>query len=276
MKGKVNRLNTKITKHVNDIIQKYANALFRNATLEFYGIKTAPIIELINPELPTVEVSMGVADVVFLLKDDTYLHFAFETGNNRAALIKCAGYDLRLFERDGRLLHTVVIYTADVKEKPSTLNIGSLTYKPNIILMCEYDGNAIFSELKAKIKTKQELTDVDMLNLVLLPLMKNIIPRWELAANSIGLAQTIPDTTKRNACIAAAFAFASKYLDEHDIEKIMGVIRMTDLGTMLVMDERIQIAKNALREGATVVFTKKITGLDETVIQRLQEELNNE
>ena len=66
MKGRVTNLDTKITKHVNDVIQKYASGLFRNATLAFYGIDAAPIKELINPELPTVEVSGGAADVVFL------------------------------------------------------------------------------------------------------------------------------------------------------------------------------------------------------------------
>jgi hypothetical protein len=60
-------IDTKITKHINDVIQKYASGLFRDATLEFYGIKTAPIKELINPELPSVEVSGGAADVVFNL-----------------------------------------------------------------------------------------------------------------------------------------------------------------------------------------------------------------
>jgi len=63
-------LNPKITKHVNDIIQKYASGLFRNVTLAFYGIKTAPIMEIINPELPAVEVAGGAADVVLISKKD--------------------------------------------------------------------------------------------------------------------------------------------------------------------------------------------------------------
>ena len=50
------KLETKISKHTNDIIQKYASGLFKNASLEFYGIKTARIKELVNVELPVVEV----------------------------------------------------------------------------------------------------------------------------------------------------------------------------------------------------------------------------
>ena len=273
-------LTTQISKHVNDIIQKYASGLFRNATLEFYGIKTAPIKELINPELPIVTVGGSSADVVFLLMDNDYLHFAFETGYSRAGLFKNAGYDLRLSERDGRQVHTVIIYTADVRQRPAGLSIGSLVYTPDIILMGNYDGNTIFAGLEAKIKAGEELTDVDILNLVLLPLMRHTMSRKDLAAKSIKLAQSITDTTKRNACVAAAFAFAGKYLDEADREKLLEVLRMTDLGVMLVSDavnnEKKEIAITMLRDGVGISTISKYTGLDESTVKRLQQELISE
>ena len=269
----VSSLETKITKHVNDVIQKYASSLFRNTTLEFYGVKTAPIKELINPELPVVYVGGRAADIVFLLEDDTYLHFDFETGHSREVITRCAGYDLRLYERDGRTVHTVIVYTAEVKKKLPSLNIGSLVYNPDVMLMGEYDGNAIFAELESKIKARHELTDLDMFNLVLLPLMRHTIPRQELAANSIKLAQTIPDATKRNACIAAAFAFASKYLHQNETNKLLEVLRMTDLAVMLVENEIIKIAKNLLRRGISISAIVEDTGLNEATIQQLQAEI---
>ena len=55
-------LDAKISKRVNDIIQKYASGLFKDATLEFYGIKSAKIKEFINIELPVVAVSESAAD----------------------------------------------------------------------------------------------------------------------------------------------------------------------------------------------------------------------
>ena len=269
-------MSTKITRHVNDVIQKYATALFRNATLEFYGIMTAPIKELINPELPIVQVGGGAADIVFLLEDNTYLHFDFETGYSREAITRCAGYDLRLFERDGRSVHTVIIYTSEVTSKPSGFNIGSLVYNPDVILMGEYDGNAIFAEIENKIEAGQEITDTDMLNLVLLPLMRHTMPRQELAVSSIKLAQSIPDITKRNACIAAAFAFASKYLNSD--EKLLEVLKMTDLINMLVVDaqkdEKMKIAAIMLKDGVGISTISRYTGLDELTIRRLQAELD--
>ena len=51
---------------------------------------------------------------------------------------------------------------------------------------------------------------------------------------------------------------------------------MTDLATMLVEDKAIEIVKNALKKGATMEFVSDITGLDESTIERLQTELDQE
>lgn len=273
-------LEVKISKHTNDIIQKYASGLFKDATLEFYGIKTAKIKELINIELPVLELGESSADFAFLLEDDSYLHFEFQTGHNKDDLIRFAHYDLRLYERDRRNINTIIIYTADVKEAPAALKIGSLIYSPDKIMMGEYDGDAIYAELDTKIKTDSTLTDVDILNLIFLPLMRNTTPRDELAVNSVKLAQNIPDTAKRNACIAAAFAFAYRYLDGDKLEKLVEVIRMTDLATILITDakkeEKIAIAKKLLKRGISVEAIAEDTGLDESTIKKLQAELNQE
>jgi predicted transposase YdaD len=208
-------------------------------------------------------------------------------------LIKFAGYDVRLYERDGRIVNTVIIYTADVKEADTNLNIGSLSYNPNKVMMCDYDGDSIYKEINAKIKNGQELQDIDMLNLIFLPLMKNTTLRDELAVNSIKLAQAIPDTTKRNACIAAAFAFGSKYLKEDEIDKLLEVLKMTDLFTRFieeveeaaakaaakaaaetVANRNIEIAKKLLRRGLTVTDVAEDTELDKSTVIRLQAELS--
>ena len=270
-------LQSKVSKHVNDIIQKYASGLFRNATLEVYGIKTAPIKELINPELPTVEVSGGAADMVFLLEDDTYLHLAFVTGHNsKEAMLNCVGYDARLYKRDKRLTHTVMIYTADVKKKPALLNIGTLTYDPSVVLMANYNGNTTFTELETKIKAGNDLSDTDILKLVLLPLMNHTLPWHDLATNTIELAKKIPDKQKKNACIAAAFGFASKYLDDEKLNNLREVLEMTELVESFMMDEKIETIKVALKEGLPIASIARITRLEESKIKELMKEFGIE
>lgn len=161
----MDRLESKIARQTKDIIQKYISGLFREVTLEFYGIKTARIRELINVELPVVEVAETSTDFIFLLEDDTYLHFEFQTTYNKRDIIRFATYDIRLYERDKRNINTVIIYSSDVKDSDTGLSIGSLVYNPSKVMLYEYDGNAIFKELELKINTGEELTDIDMLNL---------------------------------------------------------------------------------------------------------------
>ena len=185
-------------------------------------------------------------------------------------------YDLRLYVRDGRSITTVIIYSADVKKANTNLNIGSLLYSPDKIMMYDYNGNAIFEELENKIKSGHDINDIDMLNLILLPLMRNTIPKEDLAVKSIKLAQTIPDKTKRNTCIASVIAFANRYLSENKLNELLEVLKMTDLATMLIEEREIEIAKKALRKGSSIDFVKDITGLSIDTIQELQEELDNE
>ena len=268
----MNKLNIKISKHKKDIIQKYTSGLFRDATLEFYGVKSAKIKELINVDLQVIEVADMSTDFVFLLEDNTYLHFEFQTTYNRNDLIRFANYDLLLYQRDKREIQTVVIYSSDVKTVAAELKVGSLVYAPDIVMMYDYDGNAIYAELEAKLKVGQELTDVDMLNLIFLPLMRNDIPKAELAEKSIELAKTIQDETKRNACIASTVAFMEKYLNAYEFNNILGVLKMTKIATLLIEDKVIEIAKKLLEQGLPLESISSATDLDIETLKSLQEQ----
>jgi len=270
-------MDTSISKHSRDIIQKYASSLFKDTTLELYGIKTAKIKELVNVDLPIMEVSGSSADIVFLLEDDSYLHLEFQTGYNKSDFIRFAGYDLRLYERDKRIINTVVIYSADVKHAPSVLALGSLTYNPGIVMMASYDGNAIYTDLQEKVKDGFSLSDLDMLNLIYLPLMRTDMPRYELAAKSVLLAQTIPNDTKRNACIAAAFVFASRFLEKDEADMILKEVKMIDLVELLVKDavdialkeQEIKIALSFIQRGTPIKTVSEIIGIEVPVLEQL-------
>jgi len=107
--------------------------------------------------------------------------------------------------------------------------------------------------------------------------MRHTLSRKELAADSIRLAQAIPDTVKRNACIAAAFAFASRYLDANETNKLLEVLKMIDLGTMLVTsaqkEKAVEIAITMINDGMGISTISKYTGLDEATVRQLQAEL---
>ena len=276
-------MDTKISRNTKDIIQKHANGLFRNTTLEFYGIKTAKIKELVSVELPVVEVAETSMDFVLLLEDGSYLNLEFQSSHNELDLERFASYNLRLYQRDRKLIKTVIIYSANVSNIDSPiLNMGDLVYKPNIIMMKDYDGSEIFADLEKKLSNKQELLDIDMLNIIFLPLMKHKLPKEELATKSIQLAKTIKDSQKRNACIASVFAFASKYLEEKNINNLLEVIKMTDLATLLIRDavkesreegtreSKLEFAKSLITDGLSIEFIQRHTGLSAEEIEKLK------
>jgi len=277
------KLETDLSRNYKDLIQKHASGVFRDATLEFYGIKTAKIKEFLNVELPEIKVRGSSTDFVFLLEDNSILHFEFVTTYNKSDLIRFAHYDLRLYEREDRRVYTVIIYSSGADVKTTGLNIGSFVYCPDIIMMVDYDGDEIYKELNQKISTGQELTDSDMLNLLFLPLMRNTIPRNELAINSVVLAQTIKNSIKREACVAAAFAFGSKFLNENEMKKLREVLKMDVLAELMEerMEERIQereieLAKDMLKEDMPIETIARFVRLDESTIIQLKTELESE
>lgn len=272
-------LNVEISKHTKDLIQKYTAALLREIMPEFFGIKIGRVKELINPELPEIKVSGGGTDMVFLTDDNKYLHFGFETGSDKGDIAKHLNYDSRLIQRDGREVVTVIVYTADVTEAPAGINGETLVYNPHIILMYNYDGDAIYNELNTKILKGQALNDNDILNLLFLPLMRNSIPRGDLAVKSVEIAKTISDPIKRETCVAAAFAFAYKYLSDSEANKLLEAIRMFDFVDKIVdigkMEGKIEMARDMLRDSESIEKIVRYTKLDEATVLNLQSELES-
>ena len=281
-------MENKITPHFKDVLQKYTSSLFRDTTLEYFGVKMAKVKEAINVELPNLEIKETKADFIYLLDDNKCAHIEFQTTFNKKVLPRFARYDTLIYERDGREIITIIIYSSDVKKADASLKIGSLTYEPINIMMCDYDGNGIYKELELKLKSKQELTNTDMLNLIFLPLMKNDIARAELAEKTIELAKTIEDETKRKVCEASAVAFADAYLSREEFKKIWEAVRMNGTLAELVNEEveterrktaketaektAEKIAENLLKKGYLLEEIAESTGLNIAKVKKLQKQ----
>ena len=243
---------------------------------------------MINVEFQVIEVSESRADFIFLMDDDTYKHFEFQTSYSKRDLTRFSRYDSLLYDRDGRKIDTIIIYSSDVRKIDESLDIGTLKYAPTNIMMYEFDGNSIYKDLETKLSEKQELSDIDMLNLIFLPLMRNSIPKADLALKSIELAKSIEDRSKRETCIVSAIVFTSKYLSENEINRIWEVAKMTDvIGRLIqqevekevnkeVYDKMIATARRLLKRGIAINAISEDTGLDVEVIEGLQEELEQD
>lgn len=182
-----------ISKHYNDIIQKAACTVLKDATLEFYGIKTAKIKELLNVELPKIEVGNTAADLVFLLEDNKILHIEFQTKYSKKDLRRFMEYDMRISNREDREVITVIIYSCDVKDIELPFVIGCLKYEPKVIMMKDYDGNEVLVEIEEKIKSNQELSKLEILKAILFPMMTHDLEKAEAAKRIIEISSHVPD-----------------------------------------------------------------------------------
>ncbi len=79
------------------------------------------------------------------------------------------------------------------------------------------------------------------------------------------------------------YAFADKFLDGKDLEKVKEEISMTKLGEMLVEDgikkgeekKAIETAKIAIRKGLSDELISELTGLTESQISIIRQSISN-
>lgn len=183
--------------HNNDIILKYMSEAFKDTALTFYGLDTPKIKAVIPTELPVLEVSEEAMDFVFLLEDDTYLHLEFQTTKGYGNLKRFLLYDARLLKKSNKKIRTAVIYSADINNAENRLDAGSIKYNIENIFMKKYNGDKIYLEIKRKIEQSIELSDLDKLNLIFLPLMSNSTDKNKSAVKAVELAKEIKDEEKR-------------------------------------------------------------------------------
>ena len=210
-----------------DIIFKSLTNMFSSQSLEFYGLKTAPIMRAEPADLPQIKIDERRMDFVFYLVDDTYLHIEFQTTFKKEDLDRFKLYDALLYEEKKKPVYTAIIYGAGIDDSPTELNYGSLKYIVQAVYMGKYDGDNIYSELKEKINQSGTLSSIDKLNLIFLPLMKNSVDKSQRAIDAIEIAQNITDKKEQLFLIGCLIGISDKFIDEAYVQKMMEVMKMT-------------------------------------------------
>lgn len=275
--------------HNNDIILKYMSEAFKDTALTFYGLDTPKIKAVIPTELPVLEVSEEAMDFVFLLEDDTYLHLEFQTTKAYENLKRFLLYDARLHKKSNKKIRTAVIYSADINNAENRLDAGSIKYNIENIFMKKYNGDKIYLEIKRKIQQSIELSDLDKLNLIFLPLMNNSTDKNESAVKAVELAKEIKDEEKRLFCIGALIGISDKFIDKEYVKKLKEVLKMTRVGAELREEGReegikegikegeikkaIEVARKLLEAGMEEKFVMETSGLSEDKVIKIKREL---
>ncbi|ABR34425.1 MULTISPECIES: hypothetical protein [Clostridium] len=261
-----------------DMIMKRAMDIFAEEGLKFFGIDKK-VKDTGSTEIVVLEIKNMLMDYTFLMEDDSYIHFEFQTTNKGIEdLRRFRTYESLLNFQTGKDVVTYVVYSGDIKDPISEYYSGINSYKVNAISMANKDGDAIFNDIINKINDKEELSKQDIISLTFTPIMGGKLSKSDKIINAIRVVKDI-DKDYRYDVESILYAFASKFLEGKDLEKVREEIKMTELGRSLIKEGKlegklegkqensIEIAKRAIKKGMSDELISELTELSIEQIQ---------
>ena len=269
--------NNNEIKH-EDLIMKKAMDVFAEEGLKFFGINQK-VKDSSSTEIVVLEALNLHMDYTFLMEDDTYIHFEFQTTNKgKKDLRRFRAYEALLSLQKEKDVTTYVVYSNNIKKAISTLETGISKFNVKSIFMSEKNGDLIFEELEKKINNKEKLTKQELISLAFTPIMGGKLTKEEKIIKSIRIVKS-SDSEYKYDIESMLYAFADKFLKGKDLQRVKEEISMTELGRMLIEDGRTEGRIEGRIEGRTEGRTEgKIETLIKLLIKKfgfLSEEYKN-
>lgn len=271
-----------------DMIMKRAMDIFAEDGLRFFGIDKK-VKDTGSTEIVVLEIKNMFMDYTFLMEDDSYIHFEFQsTDKGITDLRRFRTYEALLNLQTGRDVVTYVVYSGDIKNPLSGYESGINSYRVNAISMANKDGDKIFNDIIEKMKSGEELTKQDIIALTFSPIMGGKLSKGDKILNAIRVVKDI-DKDYRYDVESILYAFASKFLEGKDLDKVREEIKMTELGRSLIEEglekgreegivegenkKTIEIVKNAIKSGMANNIISDLTGLSNKEIEAIRKTL---
>ncbi len=271
-----------------DMIMKRAMDIFAEDGLKFFGIDKK-VKDTGSTEIVVLEIKNMFMDYTFLMEDDTYIHFEFQTTNKGVTdLRRFRTYEALLNMQTGKDVVTYVVYSGDIKNPLSGYESGINSYRVNAISMANKDGDKIFNDIIDKMKSGEELSKQDIIALTFTPIMGGELSKGDKIVNAIRVVKDI-NKDYRYDVESILYAFANKFLSGKDLEKVREEIKMTELGKSLIEEgmekgksegiiegenkKTIEIVKNAIKQGLDNIIISNLTGLSNEEIEAIRKTL---
>ncbi|HBJ2623663.1 TPA: hypothetical protein LA827_003471 [Clostridium botulinum] len=269
-----------------DMIMKRAMDIFAEDGLKFFGIDKK-VKDTGSTEIVVLEIKNMFMDYTFLMEDDTYIHFEFQTTNKGVTdLRRFRTYEALLNMQTGKDVVTYVVYSGDIKNPLSGYESGINSYRVNAISMANKDGDKIFNDIIDKMKSGEELSKQDIIALTFTPIMGGKLSKGDKIVNAIRVVKDI-DKDYRYDVESILYAFANKFLSGKDLEKVREEIKMTELGKSLIeegiekgksegkQENAIETAKRAIKKGMSNEVISELTDLSIEKIEIIRKAISN-
>lgn len=260
-----------------DFIMKRAMDIFAEEGLKFFGIDKK-VKDNGPTELVVLESKNLHMDYTFLMEDDTYIHFEFQTTNkNVSDLRRFRAYEALLSHQTGKDVVTYVIYSSNIINVNDTLETGINKFKVNTISMASKNGDDVFKNVSDKISKGISLSKDDIISLSFSPIMGGQVSKLDRILNTIKLLKDI-DITYRHDVESIIYAFANKFLSGKDLERVKEELKVTELGKSLIdegkKEKAIEIAKKAILKGMDNETIQDLTDLSIEDIELIRKVMN--
>ena len=265
-----------------DLIMKKAMDVFAEEGLKFFGIDKK-VKDSSSTEIVVLQAKNLHMDYTFLMEDDTYIHIEFQTTDKgKDDLRRFRAYESLLSFQTGKDVVTYVVYSNGIQNVKTVLETGINEYSVKAISMFDKDGDIVIQEIEEKLNNNIEVTKQDLIALTFTPIMSGKLSKLDKIIKSIKLVKKI-DNEYRYDVESMLYAFADKFLDGKDLEKVKEEISMTKLGEMLVEDgikkgreeQATDTAIKAIKMGLDNEAISNLTGLTEKEINMLRRAQNN-
>ena len=266
-----------------DFIMKRAMDIFAEEGLKFFGIDKK-VKDNGLTELVVLESKNMYMDYTFLMEDDSYIHFEFQTTDKGIDdLMRFRTYEALLNHQTKKEVITYVVYSGDIKNPISEYNCGINTYKVNAISMVNEDGDKVFDEIIDKLSSGKDIDKQDIIKLTFTPVMGGKMDKSEKILKAIKLSKEITSPYKRD-MESILYAFANKFLSGKDLERVKEELRVTEIGKSLIEEGKeegikagekkkaIEIAKGLLDILSIEIIAQK-TGLTVDEVKALKDEV---
>ena len=261
--------NNNEIKH-EDLIMKKAMDVFAEEGLKFFGINQK-VKDSSSTEIVVLEALNLHMDYTFLMEDETYIHFEFQTTNKgKKDLRRFRAYEALLSLQKEKDVTTYVVYSNNIKKAMSSLETGISKFNVKSIFMSEKNGDLIFEELEKKINNKEKLTKQELVSLAFTPIMGGKLTKAEKIIKSIRIVKS-SDSEYKYDIESMLYAFADKFLKGKDLQRVKEEISMTELGRMLIEDG-IEKGKT---EGKTDLLIKMLVKKFKNVPNEYREKIKN-
>ena len=208
--------NNNKLKH-EDLIMKKAMDVFAEEGLKFFGINQK-VKDSSSTEIVVLEALNLHMDYTFLMEDDSYIHFEFQTTNKgKNDLRRFRVYESVLSLQKDKDVTTYVVYTGNIKNAKDTLETGINKYKVKSIFMSDKNGDLVVEELEKKVKNKEHITKQELIALTFTPIMGGKLTKAEKIIKSIRIVKSSDNEYKYD-IESMLYAFADKFLRGKDLQ----------------------------------------------------------